>query len=203
VQVTEIKEKILPVLDDEFARTNEEVESLAALRTRVRGELEQLARHHADEVLRRDILARLVAAHPIEVPEVLRNEQMVRAYLRQQQQELGRELTEEELHHIDLEALRATWSAPADEAVRGQLILRRIGDDAGITVSREEVDAEVASLAARMAQNPEALKKAMERNGSLSSLEASLHERKIFETILANVQITDKIMTEAAATPNP
>jgi hypothetical protein len=65
----------------------------------------------------------------------------------------------------------------------------------------EEVDAEVASIAARTAQNPEALKKAWERNGSLSALETSLRERKIFATILANVRVTDKIVQEEAAAP--
>jgi trigger factor len=198
VSVNEIKEKILPTLDDEFARANEEVESIAALRQRLRHELEEMARRSADEVLRREILARLVMANPIDVPEVLLNEQMVRTYLHQKRQELGRELTEEELQ-FDVDSLRETLAEPALEAVRGQLILRRIGEEAGIRVTPAEVDAEVASLAARMAQNPEALKKAMERNGSLQTLEANLHERKIFETILANVQVTDKIVSEAAA----
>jgi trigger factor len=198
VQVTEIKEKILPTLDDEFARANEEVESIAALRDRLRRELEEMARRNADEVLRREILARLVAANPIDVPEVLITEQMIRTYLHQKRQELGRELTEEELQ-IDVDSLRETLAGPALEAVRGQLILRRIGEEAGITVAPEEVDAEVASLAARMAQNPEALKKAMERNGSLQTLGASLQERKIFETILAHVQVTDKIVSAETA----
>jgi hypothetical protein len=54
-------------------------------------------------------------------------------------------------------------------------------------------------LASRAAQNPEALKQAMERNGSLQAFEANLRERKIFEKILANVQITDKIVSEDTA----
>jgi trigger factor len=201
VRVNEIKEKILPTLDDEFARANEDAESLEALQSRVRGELEEAARRGADEVLRREILARLVAANAIDVPEILVNEQMLRTYLHQKRQELGRELTEEDMQHIDLDGLRETLQEPALEAVRGQLILRRIGDDAGVTVTPEEVNAEVASLAARMAQNPEALKKAMERNGSLGTLEASLYERKIFEIIFANVQVADKIEDEATASP--
>jgi trigger factor len=199
VQVTEIKEKVLPVLDEEFVRANEEVDSLAALRERVRGELEEVARRSADEVLRREILARLVAANPVEVPDVLVNEQMVRTYMYQKRQELGRELSEEDLQHTDLDSLRAAFGESALEVVRGQLILRRIGEEAEVTVSAAEVDAEVGSLAARMAQNPEALKKSMERNGSLQTLEASLQERRIFETILANVQVTDKIVSEETA----
>jgi trigger factor len=202
VRVAEIKEKILPVLDDDFARTYEDADSLGSLRERVRGEFEAANRRTADDALRREILARLVAENPLEVPEVLVNEQMVRSYLQLRRRETGRELTEAD-YQVDLESLRETFAGPALDAVRGQLILRRIGEAAGVTVTPEEVDAEVASLAARAAQNPEALKKAMERNGSLSALEAGLRERKIFETILANVQVTDKIVSVEPVAPTP
>ena len=63
----------------------------------------------------------------------------------------------------------------------------------------EDVEAEVASLAARMAQNPEALKRTMERNGTLRALEASLLEAKTFAKIMAEMQITDTIVSEGTA----
>jgi trigger factor len=200
VRVAEIKEKILPTLDDDFARAYEEVDSLAALRDRLRGELEVAAREKADEALRQEILTKLVAANPIEVPEVLVHEQMRRLYLRQKRQETGRELTPEE-YQVDLASLPEELTAQALEMVREQLILHRIGTDAEITVTPEEVDAEVAAMAARMAQNPEALKRALEHNGSLSALETSLRERKIFATLLAKVQVTDKILQAETAAP--
>lgn len=200
VRVAEIKEKILPVLDDDFARAYEEVDSLAALRERLRGELEVAARQKADEALQQEILAKLVATNPIEVPEVLVHEQIRRLYLRQKRQEMGRELTPEE-YEVDLASLPEALTAQALEMVREQLILHRIGTDAEITVTPEEVDAEVAAIASRTAQNPEALKKALERNGSLSALETSLQERKIFATLLAKVQVTDKILHVETAAP--
>jgi trigger factor len=200
VRASEIKKKVLPDVNDEFARTYEDVETLSALRERVRGELEKAALQHADEVLRREILAKLVVENPLEVPEVLVNEQMLRLYLRHKRLATGRELTEAD-YPSDLDSLRETYAAPALEAVRGQLILHHIGEETGVTVAPEELDAEIARLAARAAQNPEALKKAMERNGSLGALETSLREQKVFEKILANVQITDKIVSEETRTP--
>jgi len=69
-------------------------------------------------------------------------------------------------------------------------------------VEPAEVEAEVASLAGRTAQNPEALKRTMERNGTLRALEAGLLEAKVFAKIMADMQITDTIVSEdpAAAT---
>lgn len=194
VKMAEIKEKILPEVNDEFARAYEEVDSLADLRERVRGELETAARQRADETLRGDILARLVAANPLEVPDVLLHDQMRRLYLRQRRQETGREPTEAD-YHVDPESLHDAFAAPALEAVRGQLILHRLGDEAEVRVTPEEVDAEVTTLASRTAQNPEALKKLMERNGALSAIETGLRERKIFEMIMAKVQIADKMVS--------
>jgi trigger factor len=193
IKVSEIKEKILADLDDEFAQAYEDADSLAALRDRVHKELEESAHQNADVALRDEILTKLVEANPIEVPEMLVEDQMRRSYLRHRQQETGRDLTEED-YQVDLDNLRETYAEPSLEAVRGQLILHRLGENAGVTVTPEEVNAEVASLASRMAQNPEALKQAMERNGTLNALEASLRERKIFESIMATMQVADKIL---------
>jgi trigger factor len=195
VRVSEIKKKVLPEVDDDFARASENVETMAALREQLRGELEKVMRQQADEVLQRDILTKLVAENPIDVPDVLVDEQILRLYLRHKRQETGRELTAAD-YPPDLDSVRATFAAPALEAVRGQLLLHHIGEEAGITVAPEELEAEITALASRAAQNPEALKQAMERNGSLQAFEANLRERKIFEKILANVQITDKIVSE-------
>lgn len=191
VTVVEIKEKVLPELDDGFARAFEEADSFAALRERVQEELEEAARHQADEVLRRDILARLVRENPVEVPEVLLHEQMRQMYIHQMRQETGREVKEEDVQ-VDPDALRETYGEQALEAVRGQLMLHRIEAEVGVIVATEEVEAEVTALAARAAQNPEALKKAMERNGSLRALEASLRERKVFEAVMETAHIADK-----------
>jgi trigger factor len=201
IKVTEIKQKVLPELDDDFARAYEDADSLAALRERLRGELEEAARKKADEALRSEILAKLVAENPIDVPEVLVQEQMRRLYLRHKRQETGRELTEAD-YQVEPDSLRETFAEPALEAVRGQVILHRLGEEFGVVVAPEEVDAEVASLASRTAQNPEALKKAMERNGALGALETSLRERKIFEAIMASVQIADKRVSAETAAPD-
>ena len=176
MQIVEIKEKILPELDDEFARADAAADSLAALGVRVRQELEAAARQQADQVLRDEIIDRLVAENPIEVPDILVQDQMRRFYLRHKQQEMGRELTEAE-SQVEVESLREALAEPALKAVRGQVILRRLGEDAGITVSADEVQAEVVAMPARASQNPDALKRAMERNGALEALESGLRER--------------------------
>jgi trigger factor len=199
VLVTEIKEKHLPNLDDDFARgAYDDVDSLAALRTKLRQELEKIVWQRADATVQQEILTRLIAAHPIEVPEVLLNEELRRLYLQHKRQENDGQLTEAD-YAVAPESLREPFGAQALESLRGQLILRHIAAAAEITVDATELEAEVAALAARTAQNPEALKGTMERNGTLRVLEASLLEAKVFAKIMADMQITDIIVREDTA----
>ena len=143
------------------------------------------------------MLTRLVAENPIVVPEVLVDEQIRQLHLRHLRQEMGRELREEEMQ-VDLESLRPTYGEQALAAVRGQVLVHRMEEDMGVSVLPEEVDAEVRGLATRVAQNPEALRQVMERNGSLRAFEAGLRERKVFQAMMAAVHITD-VRVEASA----
>ena len=188
--VVEIKEKVLPDLDDEFARAYEDADSLDLLRERLRSDVETAVGERADAEVRGDILKRLVDENPFDVPEVLVHDQMRRAYLQGLRAVKGGQLDEDDFN-VDVAALDETFSTQAREVVRGQLIMRHIGTQGGITVTPEEVDAEVARLASRMAQNPEALKQTLQRNGTLSGIENSLRDDKIFEAILAGVQVSD------------
>ena len=199
VVVTEIKEKHLPDLDDDFARgVYDDVDSLAALRTKLTQELAKASRQRADAVVQQEILKQLVAAHPIEVPEVLLNEELRRAYLQHKHQENEGQLREED-YYVAPENLHEPFGEQALETVRGQLILRHIATEADLTVDATEVEAEVAALAARTAQNPDALKRTMERNGTLRALEVNLLEAKVFAKIMADMQITDTIVSEDTA----
>lgn len=193
--LVEIKEKVLPELNDEFASAYEEEETLEALRERVRGELEDSMRQRADNAVQQEILTKLVAENPVDVPEALLHEQMRQLYLRQLRQETGQEPREED-YRVDPHSLHEAYGEPALDAVRGQVILHHIEEELGISVTPDEVDAEVAYLASRMAQNPEALKRSMEQNGSLDAMRAHLRERKVFAALMETMQIHDTIVSE-------
>lgn len=197
--VVELKEKVLPNLDDEFARAYEDADSLDFLRERLRSDVEAAIGERADAEVRADILKRLVDENTFDVPEVLVHDQMRRAYLQGIRAVKGGQLDEADFN-VDVAAMDETFSTQAREMVRGQLILRHIGAQAGITVTPEEVDAEIARLASRMAQNPEALKQTLQRNGTLVGIENGLQDDKIFASILADVQVSDSAAERATTT---
>jgi trigger factor len=197
--VVEIKEKTLPQLDDEFARAYEDADSVDLLRERLRSDVETAVGERADAEVRGDILKRLVDENTFDVPEVLVHDQMRRAYLQGLRTIKGGQLDEADFN-VDVASLDETFSTQAREVVRGQLILRHIGVRAGVAVTPEEVDAEIANLATRMAQNPDALKQSLQRNGALSGIENGLRDDKVFAAILADVQVSDTAEERPPAT---
>ena len=199
VSVVEIKEKILPALDDDFAQSYEDADTLEALRERARNELEEGARKAADDALRREFLAKLVAANPIDVPDVLVQEQLRQLYLYQRRMETGGALTEADME-VDVEPLRDVFGEEALESIRGQVILNRLETQFGVEVGEEAVDAEVASMAERIAQNADALKQQLERSGGLNSIRGRLREDQVFQKLLETVQVTDRVVSEAELT---
>lgn len=199
VSVVEIKEKILPELDDDFARAYEDADTLEALRDRARKELEAAALQAADNALHRELLAKLVASNPIDVPDLLIQEHLRQIYLYQRRLETGGELSQEDMQ-VDVEPLREAFGEQALESIRGQLILNRLETDLGVTVTSDDIDVEVALMAARMAQNPGALKQQLERSGGLDTIRRRLQERQVFQALIDTMQITDRVVSEAELT---
>lgn len=200
VTVVEIKEKVLPELDDDFAQSYEDEDTLEALRQRSQGELEEAARRDADNALHRELLGKLVETHPIDVPDVLVQEQMRQMYLQHRRMTTGQEPSHDDMH-MDTEPLREAYGEQAIEVIRGQVLLHRLEEDLKLSVSPEDVDAEIADMASRMAQNAEALKQTLERSGGLDTIRGRLQERRVFQALIDTMQITDKVVSEAELAP--
>ena len=71
IKATEIYERVLPQLDDEFAKDQGEYQSLAELRAALRHELERRAGEEADDRARQGLLELIIERNPLEVPESL------------------------------------------------------------------------------------------------------------------------------------
>jgi trigger factor len=145
VQATmkEIKEKVLPPLDDELARSGSEFESFEELRADVGERLREQVEVEAEAEFRRATLDGLIQATDVKVSGPLVDSR-ARALLREFDAVLGRSGAS-----LD-EYLRATGDTPenlvgrlreqAAASVAGELVLEAVADRLGIEVSDEEVD---------------------------------------------------------------
>jgi trigger factor len=143
VAMKEIKEKVLPPLDDELARSASEFETLDELRTDIEQRIREQLDAEADEAFRRATLDTLVEASNVRVdgPVV---DARTRTLLRELDGVLRRSGgsldTYLQLSNEPAEALVARLREQAAASVAGEMLLEAAADQLGINVSDEDVD---------------------------------------------------------------
>jgi trigger factor len=144
--VKEIKQKVLPPLDDELARSTSEFETLAELRADVESRLREHLELEAEAAFRQDVVRVLAAAAEVEASSPL-----VEARTRALLQGLALSL---ERRGVSLDTYLQVTGGSADElverlraeardSVAGELVLEAAADRLGIEVTDEELEAEI------------------------------------------------------------
>jgi trigger factor len=143
VTVKEIKEKVLPPLDDELARSASEFDTLEELRADIEGRIREQLDAEADEAFRRATLDRLVEASNVRVDGPIVDAR-TRTLLRELDGVLRRSGgsldTYLQLSGEAPEALVARLREQAAASVAGEMLLEGAADQLGIAVGDEEVD---------------------------------------------------------------
>jgi trigger factor len=143
VTMKEIKEKVLPPLDDELARSASEFDTLDELRTDIEQRIREQLDAEADEAFRRATLDELVEASNVRVDGPIVDAR-TRTLLRELDGVLRRSGgsldTYLQLSNEPAEALVARLREQAAASVAGEMLLEAAADQLGITVSDEDVD---------------------------------------------------------------
>jgi trigger factor len=188
VTVKAIKHRVLPELDDEFAKDLGEFENLDALRGRVREDLEHEAKHAAERELRSDMMNALAGRLPFDVPESLIKREMDRRV-----EEFARRLMDQRIDPreagVDWHAFRESQRDPAREAVGAALVLDEITRREQLTITDEELSREVDRYAERSGRAPAAVRAALEKEGGLSRVAAGLRREKSIDFVMSRATI--------------
>jgi trigger factor len=189
VDLKEIKQRVVPVLDDELAKDLGDFSSLEELRTRVRQDLEHEAMHAAERQLRQDVMKQLAARVPFPVPASLVEREIDRRL-----EEFARRLMEQRIDprqaNIDWNAFREGQRAPATEAVGSALALDEIARRENITVSDEDLDTELQRYAEQAGHSVASIKARLQKDGELGRLAAGMRREKAVTHVLAKASIT-------------
>ncbi|MFB6467951.1 trigger factor [Cytobacillus sp. Hz8] len=187
VKVHEIKTKELPELDDEFAKdVDDEVETLAALKDKIKARLEHDKKHEEEHYVRDTLVEKAAANAEINLPEVMvENEvnRMVQEFeQRLQMQGLNKELYFQ-FSGQDEDALREQMKEEAEQRVRVTLTLEAIAKAEGIEPNEEEVNEELQKMADMYNMTVENIKNAL---GNLDGLKGDLRIRKAIDLLVEN-----------------
>lgn len=182
IQVKEIKEKHLPVLDDEFAKgVGEGYESLEALRQQVYGRMEERAQNEAKTGLENEVVQAVVAGARVEFPPVLA-ERETEVLLN----EMGGRL---ERQGINLaQYLKFTNKSEAElvdevlpqarERVKRRLVLDRVAEAEGIKVEPEELNAEIEEAVKEAGAQGDRMREILDAPSGRATIEQILKTRK-------------------------
>jgi trigger factor len=190
VTVKEVKKRRVPELNDDFAKSVGDVDTLAALRDKLRQQLlERKTREH-DGALRRSLVEKLVQQHPIEVPDAM-VEREAAAVLEELAMTLRATGGRMEGLPQDPEVLKTKARETATRRVKESLLLEAVAKQEQLTVTDEELAAEVNSLASLYRQEPAAMRRAMEDPVRRAGLTGRLLERKAMDFLFQHATITD------------
>ncbi|HEX7332041.1 MAG TPA: trigger factor [Pyrinomonadaceae bacterium] len=193
--ITAVRKKELPALDDEWAKSLGEFDSVEAVRTKLREDLEARATAEADHNLRGEVVRKLVAAHPFEVPESLVVQQ-TNYRLEEIASQMARRGIDPRNAPIDWNRAREELKTQAEEDVRATMLMEKIAEAENITVSAEEVEAEIESIATAAQQSIEQVRAALTKNGGERSIAQRLRNRKALDLLIENARVTDAEWTE-------
>ena len=191
VTVQEIKTKVMPELNDEFAKEiDPEVETLDALRAKLKEAAVAQKEAEAEAALRDELVEKAAANAEVEVPEVMINTEIDRMV-----QEFGQRLQMQGMN-LDLyfqfsgqdeAALRAQMKTDAENRVRVSLVLEAIAAAENVTVSEEDLNAEIEKMSAQFGMTADQIKTAL---GGTSVLENDLKTQKTVEILVENAKIS-------------
>lgn len=188
IEVKGIKRRVVPNLDDEFAKDIGEFGTLDELRERVRADLVKEAEQNADRQLRADMLRALAERVTFEVPSALVDREVDRRI-----EDFVRRLLEQRVDprqtNIDWEEFRRNQQAPATESVKAALVLDEVARREGLSVTSEDLDRDVALLAERTARTVPAVRAQLEKEGGLARLGAGLRREKAVDFLLSRATI--------------
>jgi trigger factor len=188
VTLKEIKKRVVPALDDEFAKDLGDFDSLDALRTHVRQDLEQEAKQASERQLRQDLMKQLASRVPFTVPESLVDREIDRRL-----EDFARRLMEQRIDprqaNIDWNAFRDGQRGPATEAVASAIVLDEIARRDQIEVTEDDIEAELQTYADRTGHNVAAIRARLQKDDELGRLAAGLRREKTVKHVLSQAKI--------------
>ena len=188
--VRSIKEKVVPAMDDEFAKKASTFQTLDELKADVRSKLEKSAAERAESDNREAALQQASDNATVEIPDVMVDNRVTTMI-----QELSMRLEQQGMKMeqylqyagTDIAKIRETYREAAAKNVKMDLVLEQVAKAEEIKVEAADLDAEVEAMAKTYGATPEQVKKIIAQQGRLGDLAATVLRRKTAQFIVDNV----------------
>jgi trigger factor len=198
VTLKEIKVRVLPELDDEFAGKVAGGQSLADLKERIRAEFDRLKEAEAANSKRNQVMEYLISRVECELPEEMARRESARTLSELVEENQRRGVTQEMLRNNEKE-LVASASQTGRNRLKGSFILSRVAEQEKLNVTRDEVLSHIAGIAQRAGISLEKAIKDFSKRQLLPEIENDILNSKALERILSQVVVTETNAEDAPA----
>jgi trigger factor len=194
VLVKEIKTKKLPSLDDEFAKTVGEFDTLEELKEDLRSQLGNVKLQAVHEQIRARALEALVDASELDPPEKLVEGEFAHRleHFEADLKAAGLTMSQyaEQAQSTELE-IRRDFRTNAHRAVKAELLLEEIARNEGIEITEEDIGREIAMAAARAQREPGEVAQELVKSGQLSMVAADIMRRKALDRVIEEANVVN------------
>ncbi|MFS8569559.1 MAG: trigger factor [Thermaerobacter sp.] len=187
VTLKELKRKELPALDDEFARSVGEFQTLEELRADVEKNLRRRAEEDAQEQVRQEVIRQVVEQAQVDLPAVLverRLDQLVEDFRRRVEAQGMKWEDYLRRQGETVDDLRREFRPRAEREVKADLVLDAVARRENITAGDDDLNAEAVRLAEAYGQPVEEMRRLMSRPDVRAEVEASLRVRKTIDYLV-------------------
>jgi len=192
VLVKEVKAKKLPPLDDEFAKTVGEFDSLDELKDDLRGRIAEMKEQMAQDQLRSLVLEALVDAVQVDPPDKLVEEEFghrlehFEADLRQHGMTIDDYGRQAQLTELEI---RRDIRDQVTRAIKAELILEQVAKEAELGVEDDEIGQEIALAAMRSGRDPKEVAEQVVKSGRLGTVAADVLRRKALDHVIQDIDV--------------
>jgi trigger factor len=198
VTVKEIKEKVLPELDDDLARSASEFETFGELRAEIESRLTEQLTEELEIRFREAAVDALVDASEVETVEPLVERRTAELWSGIARSLQARGISTETYLTMtgqSADEVVGRLRAEAEQSLARELVLDAAADKLGVEVSDEEIDELIASQSEET-DDIEESKRLLQENGGYERIRADLRLKKALDEIVAGVK---RIPVELAA----
>jgi len=188
LKVVEVKEKVLPALDDEFAKSVGQFDDLVALRAELQQQLESRQAAEDRQALEDKVVDTLLGRHQFGVPESLVMRQIAHQ-VEHARERMRRQGVDPDRLPWDYEKLIGELRPGAERAVRRALLLEAVAEREGLAPTDADADAEVEKIAQASQRPAPAVRRMMEKSGDLDALRRGIRERMTLQFLIDRAQI--------------
>lgn len=206
VLVKEVRQKVSPAVDDEFAKTASEFDTLEELKADLAERIKKVKETQSDGVVREQVLQQVLDDVEVDPPEsMVVNEMAYRLQrLEEQLQQAGMTLDNYlESQGVTEEQIEKDLRSQAERNVRAQLILEEIGRREGFQVTEEELRDEVRYHAEVLRADPADLQRQLSEGGRLLALAGDIIRRKALNLLVERADINQEGESPASEQPAP